>query len=247
MGHRNWIYENEFLQKQNEKPEEDQEEEPESDGDEITSQGENNEGAAHASAESPTMPSEAQASKAATAQPAKAAAIAAQILKGEKRDLQFGPYKWRVLEVKGDRALMITEDVVEERAYHGEKVPVTWAACDLRKYLNGEFLQKFADRERKQIVKTTISNPDRPTFMTPGGPDTKDKVFLLTIDEAGKYLDQKGREAKCDWWLRTPGYNSTEASVVQDNQGTLRGFLSICTWVNYPVGVRPALWLNLKP
>jgi hypothetical protein len=177
----------------------------------------------------------------------KATGIATQILNGEKRDLQFGPYKWRVLEVKGDRALMITEDVVEKRAYHGEETPMTWEACDLRKYLNGDFLQKFSEDEKSQIAETLNTNPDEPMFKTKGGADTTDKVFLLSFDEAGKYLDAKGREASISWWLRSPGYKSTEASGVFDN-GKVRGDLGTSFGsLVYDLGVRPALWLNLKP
>jgi hypothetical protein len=40
--------------------------------------------------------------------------------------IPFGEYNWRVLDVQGDKALIITEDVVELRPYHEQYVEVTW-------------------------------------------------------------------------------------------------------------------------
>ena len=48
----------------------------------------------------------------------------------------FGNYPWIVLDVKMDRALIITEYIIEQRSYHDAYVDTTWADCALRKYLN---------------------------------------------------------------------------------------------------------------
>jgi ankyrin repeat protein len=57
--------------------------------------------------------------------------------------IAFGNYKWRILDVQGGRALILTEDIIEKRRYNEKDEFVTWKTCTLRKYLNGEFLQKF--------------------------------------------------------------------------------------------------------
>jgi len=41
----------------------------------------------------------------------------------------FGPYDWRVLGVQEDKALLITEGIIEERAYNEEDHSVTWETC----------------------------------------------------------------------------------------------------------------------
>jgi len=121
-----------------------------------------------------------------------ATGIAAEILRGKKRDIQFGNYKWRVLDVQGDKALLITEDVIENRPYNNQDVDVTWETCDLRKYLNGEFLRKFTEEERREIAETQISNPDNLWYGKPGGMNTVDKIFLLSLEEVDRYFGDSG-------------------------------------------------------
>jgi len=53
--------------------------------------------------------------------------------------IPFGQWDWRVLAVENGKALLITQDVIELRSYHNEKVDVTWETCELRAYLNGAF------------------------------------------------------------------------------------------------------------
>jgi hypothetical protein len=181
--------------------------------------------------------------------------------------IQFGNYKWRVLDVQGDRALILTEDVIEERKYNEEDTNVTWEECTLRKYLNDEFLQRFTKEQQRQIIETEIRNPDNLWYGTEGGRDTKDKIFLLSLEEAGRYFGGSGqlrnknpkseyyindqynpaRIAKdtdgkaCWWWLRSPGFSTDGAAFVN-----LDGFVFVSgsVVVSYG-GVRPALWLNL--
>jgi hypothetical protein len=100
--------------------------------------------------------------------------------------IPFGEYNWRVLDVQGDKALIITEDVLEHQAYHAQGGEVTWETCDLRKYLNGEFLSKFDD---SRIALTTNQNPNNPWFNnTNGGNITQDKIFLLCLEEVCRYF-----------------------------------------------------------
>jgi hypothetical protein len=182
--------------------------------------------------------------------------------------IPFGEYDWRVLDVQGDKALIITEDVVEQRQYHREYTEITWKTCDLRKYLNGEFFSKF---DKSRIVPQTIQNPNNLWYGTSGGNPTQDSVFLLSLDEVCRYFgdstanlkkgkgstgsdyyiedaNDKNRVAKndkgeaCWWWLRSPGGSIRDAAIVY-----LDGFVSV---VGLGVsrgngGVRPALWLKL--
>ncbi|MDR0197434.1 MAG: fibronectin type III domain-containing protein, partial [Oscillospiraceae bacterium] len=183
--------------------------------------------------------------------------------------IKFGDYDWRVLDVdvKNGRALIITDISIEYRAYNEENTDVTWETCDLRAYLNGEFYNSFGAADKARIAKTKVKNKDNQWFGTPGGKDTEDYVFLLSIEEVVKYfgdsgqlkngnpntgyhIDDKYNEARVayslygrvsDWWLRSPGEDSSHAAAVGvSGLALVSGF-----YVYYNVSVRPAMWITL--
>jgi hypothetical protein len=121
-----------------------------------------------------------------------ATGIAEEILQSKKRAIQFGSFTWRVLDVQGDKALLLTEDVVEERKYNDNFEDVTWGTSTLRQYLNGPFFQKFSREERERIVEVEIANPDNLWYGTAGGNTTRDRIFLLSLEEADKYFGDSG-------------------------------------------------------
>ena len=131
----------------------------------------------------------------------------------------------------------------------------------------------FTSAEQAAIRNTTVVNGDNPYYGTEGGANTTDKVYLLSIAEAcntvygfnGEFrADSETREAKntayakeCgastwmgteyegndDWWLRSPGRLSDDASYVY--------FIGCGVYDGYDVNydhfaVRPALHLNLS-
>ncbi len=157
--------------------------------------------------------------------------------------ISFGKYEWRVLDIKTHSALMITEDIVELRAYHNKPGDITWADCELRTYLNSDFYDIFTEEEQQKIIPTTIVNNDNPWFDTIGGKDTTDKIFLLSIEEvvclyfgdssenlkvpSGKYKywftrkDVNNEKRKATylgyiwwWWLRSPGRKQVKAAYI---------------------------------
>ena len=97
--------------------------------------------------------------------------------------ISFGSYEWRVLEVKNNTALIITEYIIEQRAYHNAYKDITWADCSLRKYLNSEFYDRFSAAEKLRIIPVLNKNPDNQWYGTKGGRDTQDSIFLLSIEE----------------------------------------------------------------
>ena len=106
--------------------------------------------------------------------------------------IPFGGMDWRVLDVQGNKALIITENVIEQRPYNMEPKAATWETCTLRKYLNGELYAKFSKEDQERITETRISNPDNLWYGTKGGADTTDKVFLLSLEEVDKYFGDSG-------------------------------------------------------
>jgi len=105
--------------------------------------------------------------------------------------IKFGNYDWLVLDVNDGNALIISNNIIEQREYNVKRKNVTWEKCTLRKYLNGEFLRKFSAADRKKISETLISN-NNTWVSTDGGKDTKDKIFLLSLEEADKYFGNSG-------------------------------------------------------
>lgn len=108
--------------------------------------------------------------------------------------------QWTVLDVRDGKALLLSDKVLDSRAYHDEHVPVTWADCSLRLWLNGKFLREsFTADERERIVRTRLVNSDNAVYGTRGGSDTEDEVFLLSLDEVEEYFDLFG--IADDWGL----------------------------------------------
>lgn len=96
-----------------------------------------------------------------------------------------GTNKWIPLEVYDDRMLLILDYYIGTKiSYHEVDEPVTWETCSLRKYLNEEYYNTFGPELRKYILETEVINNDNPAYGTSGGNTTRDKIFLLSSEEA---------------------------------------------------------------
>jgi hypothetical protein len=73
--------------------------------------------------------------------------------------IHFGKYDWHILDIQDDRALIITKDIIEQRAYHVAYIDITWDQCELRKYLNGEFYDRFTESEKSKIIPVKNESP----------------------------------------------------------------------------------------
>ncbi len=174
-----------------------------------------------------------------------------------------GALEWLVIGEEGDNLLLITKDCIEALPYHNERKKVTWESCDLRKWLNKDFIETvFSEGERKIIVSTELENPDnKRMFGAIGGNNTTDRVFLLSHDEVLKYFPDgwniyteptpsaeknitkyeiDGREFWW-WWTRSPGLGQDMATVVS---GVTLGIGDDGLVVTEKHGVRPAIWVN---
>jgi hypothetical protein len=160
--------------------------------------------------------------------------------------VHFGSIYWRVLDVQDGRTLLIAQTILEERPYHDEETDVTWEACSLRSYLNGEFLgEHFSAEDQESIALSSVVNDDNPEYGTSGGNDTQDRVFLLSIDEANQYLSNDEDRAIGSgrwWWLRSSGARPSRAANV-GGDGDIGAYGANAS--DTAGGVRPALWLDL--
>ena len=105
------------------------------------------------------------------------------------------PIEWLVLEVNGNELFLISRYGLERQIYHHDewfKEP-TWEKCDLRRWLNNEFLNTaFSESEQKRIIISDLPNNDNSVFGTKGGERTRDKIFCLSLEEAKKWGSDNG-------------------------------------------------------
>ncbi len=169
--------------------------------------------------------------------------------------------EWVVLSKGADRILAVSKFALDAKPYNEYSDDVTWETSALREWLNGEFYDTAFDYfEKEQILKVTLENPDNERYGTKGGERTRDKIFLLSVDEANKYYktdDDRICEASpfaqahgayagrsngaTFWWLRTPGDDVTSVVSV-DNAGSI--YLGGDIIDTEGVAVRPAMWLG---
>ena len=180
--------------------------------------------------------------------------------------------KWRILSVNGNDAFILADTVLDCMPYNETYESTTWEKSDVRRFLNNTFYNEAFSAEEKAAIKTTtVLNSDNPYYGTPGGNTTQDRVYLLSIWDASNedygFISGKARYAKpsnaailngcytyrseagaanfgnCDWWLRTPGSTSNDASYVK-----------YVGWDYYygayvyagDKGVRPCMHINLS-
>ena len=165
--------------------------------------------------------------------------------------------EWLVLKNDGSKALLISKYALDCQQYNTSDRNVTWETCTLRKWLNGTFISNaFSHEEQAMILSTTTESAD-----------TKDRVFLLSEDEAREYFSSdstrqcqgtaycfaqggdQDSDGRCSWWLRSPGgYFSRDYVSIVDNYGCA-GWQpyhdTCCLPFTDGIAVRPALWIDL--
>ncbi len=170
--------------------------------------------------------------------------------------------EWLVLEIKEDKALVISKYALDCKLYLEKNV--AWESCSLREWLNNEFLNDaFYTNEKARICTVTVSVDENPKSSANPGNATQDQVFLLSITEANQYFssDQARQckptgyavtngaleyEGNCGWWLRSPG-NSQDCIANVNSDGAIDE-KGINAWSGFggTYAARPALWIDLN-
>ena len=160
------------------------------------------------------------------------------------------PFEWLILDVQPGRALLIANDCLITAPYNEKLQNITWAECSLRNKVLPDLMDQVFDiKERNKVMPWHNRNSDNATFNIPGGVDTTDNLFLLSIDEAKQYFPyNKARVAYMNgdamwWWLRSPGFESFDAADVDSGGYVLGGGRLVSLSAG---AVRPAFWLNLQ-
>ena len=181
--------------------------------------------------------------------------------KTKKSYFKYEPIKWRVLQSENGEAFLLSDVILDKKAYDESYEHITWEESSLRAWLNEKFMNRtFSAEEKEKINITEKVNQDNPAYGTEGGNNTSDKIFLLSsaeVDEKedGKkygFLNDETRKCKANsfsemeiafWWLRSPGYNSSSATEVFGYGRINRDGNNVYDNI---AGVRPALHLNLS-
>ncbi|MBE6974159.1 MAG: hypothetical protein E7436_01525 [Ruminococcaceae bacterium] len=153
--------------------------------------------------------------------------------------------EWLVLERRADRMLLVSKHCLAERPFHGAGA-VTWAECDLRRWLRDMEEEWFTEEERARILTARLETSvqccfDDDEVPTDEGMATEDRFFLLSAHEALRYFsDDNARQCDGGWWLRSRGYSPGYAADVLPN-GEVCG---TGEEVYEDGGVRPAMWVR---
>lgn len=137
----------------------------------------------------------------------------------------FGDIRWYVIAKTEIGCTLLCEKPVIKMPFSeaGYNTTRTWEDSTVRVWLNEKFYNTFTEEEKALITRTHNTTPDNTEYGTPGGNDTDDYIFLLSVDEAnalddkvlkcGSWYDMKNQW----WWLRSPGTNQSYTTYVGDN------------------------------
>lgn len=178
------------------------------------------------------------------------------------------PMKWRVLWTSDTQACLLSEYCIDAGAFHNTGEKVTWETCDLRKWLNGTWINDaFNAKERAAILEKEYVTEGDSFTENKSDIATRDRVCLPSIGDMtnGAYQfdinsnaadakrtatntaycaskeDRYGVGEKDTYWLRNSGQFNDQACSV-----SVGGIIEYLTNVDYQGhGIRPMLYLNL--
>ena len=167
------------------------------------------------------------------------------------------PLVWRVLNVDGNDAYLVTDDVICKKPYNNVEEEITWKDCSLRKWLNDDFYNStFSDEEKSIILPKTVKNGNK--FFDITQPDTTDTVTLLSLEDVTNpeygflnayFVPEVSRvvpDSDGDgllWWTRSSGLSLNGVTTVTHNGALVEEGYSV---ENIDVCVRPAIHIDIS-
>lgn len=171
----------------------------------------------------------------------------------EKSDSESKAIEWMVLDVQGNKALLLSRKALDSKPYNDTYGKITWEDSTLCHWLNNEFKNSaFTEEEQAAILETKTEQ------------DGNDLIFLLSYEEVLKYFPDEqdrickptdyvlampertraindGTEFAVWWWLRSLTEDGTQAFFVNFEGKCFENRVG-----NTYLSVRPALWLDLE-
>jgi len=194
----------------------------------------------------------------------------------EKEGMDETGIEWLVLELAGNKALLISRYGLDALPYDTSNDSTTWENCTLRAWLNSTFINKaFTSAEQTSIVLTNVNNSNSQGYSewnTDAENNTQDKIFLLSYAEVNKYFgvtykDSNNTKAR----VEPTAYAIAQGAYTDSSYKTTDGKAAGYWWLRSPgydqysaayvftdgslgsynvhdacICVRPALWVNLE-
>jgi hypothetical protein len=112
--------------------------------------------------------------------------LASDFIKG--KIIEFGEYKWRILDVKDKKALIITDEIIGKSRLDDKSS--IWASSEIRKYLNGDFYNKFTNQDKSKIIiqNNRTKKISKKECSTDVCEYTDDHIFCLSYEEVYIYF-----------------------------------------------------------
>lgn len=154
---------------------------------------------------------------------------------------KYEPIKWRVLNRKGNDALLLADVALDDQKYNTNYAAVTWESSSMRSWLNGygaSVNQPETDYSRKNFINSAFTSMQRNAIKKTNVVNgnniyTSDKVFLLSksevynTDTAASYGFAKdystydeARRSRCSTYAYAMGtwrYHNTDATYTKYN------------------------------
>ncbi len=172
-------------------------------------------------------------------------------------EVDFGSHEWIILDKQANKVLLLSKYALETKDFHSYTLADPgWADCSLREWLNDEFYTRklgASPEEMTLILPTVVSTEPNAEYESTGGPDSTDRLFLLSHKEVTQYLPApsdclaytKDGSVPVMWWLRSKGKTTNYAMFV-DDYGYCNMVGAGIFQLDSPYYVRPAMWINVE-
>ncbi len=172
------------------------------------------------------------------------------------KDSDGEPYKWTVIDVdtENKKALLLMDGYMDTAYMFTDDEVHTWENCQVREWLNFQpnMDVMFIAREQNFILLTDVKNPANPETGVSSGKDTKDKLFLLSVQEMEKYFENPQDRVVYDidgnpvaQYLRTAGGQENYFAITKpDDSGEIDYYGSY--GYTEALAIRPAMWVDIS-
>lgn len=161
---------------------------------------------------------------------------------------QYEPIKWRVLQVDGDKMLLLSDVILDAKPYCNEWGYITWEKSTVRSWLNGynsnendlgiDYIGNnfkdiaFSESEWNKIVNSNVENADNRKYGIDGGNNTKDKLFLLSLADVNDTTKAMSYGFTMNWDTYDEALKSTysDYSGYVDNCSLTKLSDDSCNW-----------------
>lgn len=150
--------------------------------------------------------------------------------------------QWIVLECSDGEALLLSKDIVTYRSFHSKiNTSITWQNSDICNWLNNDFYNNaFSEQEKERIVQSEVTTEKDGSSIS-----SQNYVFLLSVQEAKKYVTDKGynkKDSESVWLLRDEGQNSSYIACIIDEHIVQNPGVPM----DSEQGIRPAIRIKIE-